>query len=204
MKTYQANKMSVTAQKYVNIYTEANPNPASLKFAANYMLAPEGTDFDYPTPASALSSPLAVALFGFEFVERVFIMSNFVTVTKTKDSEDWYVLAPAVKNFIKEYLEADKPIFNPEAFANDNRLPVEGEDQTVTLIKNVLDEYVRPAVEGDGGAISFSKFEEGTVTVELRGSCSGCPSSTLTLKSGIENILKRMVPEVREVVALNL
>lgn len=192
--------MSATAQKYVNIYTEANPNPASLKFAANYMLVPEGTDFDFPTPASAIHSPLAVALFGFEWVERVFIMSNFVTVTKKADAPDWHELAPGVKRFIKEYLESDKPVVKTEAFAA-YTAPEGQESETVTMIKQVLDEYVRPAVESDGGAINFARFDEGVVTVHLRGSCSGCPSSTLTLKSGIENILKRMVPEVKEVVA---
>lgn len=190
-----------TAQKYVNIYTEANPNPNSMKFVANFMLVPEGTDFDFENEAAAAAgSPLAQAIFGFEGVERVFIMSNFMTVTKKADA-DWDFMVPELRTFLKSYLEDNKAIITQQAADALEEAYNQEDSEVVAKIKNLLDEYVRPAVESDGGAINFAAFNEGIVTVELRGSCSGCPSSTLTLKAGIENLLKRMVPEVTEVVA---
>lgn len=186
-------------QKYVNIYTEANPNPNSMKFAVNFMLVPDGLDFDFASADAAEHSPLAQALFAqFPFIERVFIMSNFVTITKQADV-DWHEAAPDVREFLKEWFLEEKDIISASAFIKEEY--DENDSETVRKIKGLLDEYVRPAVEGDGGAINFRSFVEGVVTVELRGSCSGCPSSTLTLKSGIENLLKRMVPEVQSVVA---
>jgi Fe-S cluster biogenesis protein NfuA len=190
-------------KRYINIYTESTPNAKTLKFVANYMLVPDGTDFDFPNVEAAGISPLAQSLFEFDFVERVFIMSNFVTITK-KDAYEWDEVKEEAKNFIKEYLEEEKPAID---MGNQENVQMEinpNDSETVKKIKGLLDEYVRPAVESDGGAISFSSFEEGVVKVELRGSCSGCPSSTLTLKAGIENLLKRMLPEVKEVVAVGV
>jgi len=191
------------SQKYVNIYTEANPNPNSLKFVLNDLLVADGADFDFPNPEAAEGkSPLAKALFTFYGIERVFIMNNFITLTKAAEL-DWYSLVPEIKAFIKTYLEEGKPVFTNEAEAA-NAIN-EDDSEVVKKIKGLLDEYVRPAVESDGGAITFRDFEAGKVTVELRGSCSGCPSSTLTLKAGIENLLKRMLPEdVTEVVAMGM
>lgn len=191
---------TATQKKFVHLYTEANPNPNSLKFAANFMLVPEGSDFDYPNAEAAANSPLAQALFGFEGIERVFFMANFVTLTKSADYE-WAELSPQIKNFLREWLEAEKTIVDLAQAASEARAAAGADSPLESRIKSLLDEYVRPAVESDGGAISFRSFNEGVVTVELRGSCSGCPSSTLTLKSGIENLLKRMVPEVQSVVA---
>lgn len=191
---------TATQKKFVHLYTEANPNPNSLKFAANFMLVPEGSDFDYPSAEAAANSPLAQALFGFEGIERVFFMANFVTLTKSADYE-WAELSPQIKNFLREWLEAEKTIVDLAQAASEARAAAGADSPLESRIKSLLDEYVRPAVESDGGAISFRSFNEGVVTVELRGSCSGCPSSTLTLKSGIENLLKRMVPEVQSVVA---
>lgn len=189
------------AQKYVNIYTEANPNPNSLKFAANFMLVPDGTDFDFADVAAAQASPLAQAIFELGNIERVFLMSNFVTVTKTADVE-WAEISPIVKKTIKEYLESDRPVLTKQTMDDYESASQQPDTELVKKIKGLLDEYVRPAVESDGGAISFHSYNEGVVKVQLRGSCSGCPSSTLTLKAGIENLLKRMLPnEVTEVVA---
>ncbi len=189
-------------KKYVNLYTEANPNPNSLKFVLNYLIVPENNSFDFPDAASARTSPLALALFeNFGFIRRVFFMNNFVTVTKDEQTP-WDEVVVELKQFIREYMEADKPIFTAEKI---NELKTETfneeDSETVQKIKHLLDEYVRPAVESDGGAINFHSYQEGTVKVLLQGSCSGCPSSTLTLKAGIENLLKRMIPEVKEVVA---
>lgn len=189
----------------VNIYFESNPNPNTLKFVVNFMLVPEGTNFDYPTLERATNSELAQELFTFPFVTGVFVMSNFITVTKD-ESTDWEEVKEGIKEHIKSYLESGKLAVNlSEPYAQpkkeeENKAPVSDLDDN---IRGILDEYIRPAVEQDGGAIDFHSFEDGKVKVILQGACSGCPSSTLTLKAGIENLLKRMVPEVKEVEALN-
>ncbi|MEQ9441018.1 MAG: NifU family protein [Cyclobacteriaceae bacterium] len=187
-----------TPSRNVHIYLESNPNPNSLKFVANFMLVPEGESFDFPDAVSAKHAPLAQELFGFEHVARVFYMSNFVTVTKDEQAA-WVEIQEPIKQHIKAYLEEEKPLFVPEAFQEVDA--EQEEDENVIKIKSILDEYIRPAVEQDGGAISFHSFREGTVKVLLQGSCSGCPSSTITLKAGIENLLKTMVPEVQAVEA---
>ncbi len=161
------------------------------------MLVPEAESFDFPDQAAAEHAPLALELFKLDYVERVFFMSNFVTVTKAEDKE-WEEIKEPLKAIIKEYLEADKPLITK--FSETTQAAIE-ETEIEKSIKNILDEYVRPAVEQDGGAISFHSYNEGVVKVLLQGSCSGCPSATVTLKAGIENLLKRMVPEVTAVEA---
>jgi Fe-S cluster biogenesis protein NfuA len=186
--------------RYVNIYTEANPNPNSLKFVVNFMLVPENISFDYPDAESAAQSPLATELFTFDYVRRVFFMNNFVTITKDEATE-WSSVIADMRQFLKEYLEAEKPVLATNKAETTHTIFNDDDPEVVKKIKHLLDEYVRPAVESDGGAITFHSYDEGTVKLLLQGSCSGCPSSTLTLKSGIENLLKRMLPEVKEVVA---
>jgi len=186
-----------TRSHNVHIYLESNPNPNSLKFVVNFMLLSEGESHDFPDVESAEHAPLAKDLFALDHVERVFYMSNFVTVTKN-EQVDWAEIQEPIKQHIKQHLEAGKPILAPEAFMEDDTTE---DDETVIKIKSILDEYIRPAVEQDGGAISFHSFREGIVKVLLQGSCSGCPSSTITLKAGIENLLKTMVPEVQGVEA---
>ena len=190
----------------VNIYFESNPNPNTLKFVVNFMLVPEGTNFDYPSPERATNSELAQELFTFPFVKGVFVMSNFITVSKDAETE-WDEVRDGIKEHIKAYLESGKlavnlsqPYAEPKQKDAAPKPPVSDLDEN---IKGILDEYIRPAVEQDGGAIDFHSFEDGKVKVVLQGACSGCPSSTLTLKAGIENLLKRMVPEVKEVEAIN-
>jgi len=191
-------------KQQILIYTESTPNPNSMKFVLNFIVAPEGLSFDYATPSDAVAegkeSPLAVALFGFDFVKRVFISSNFITVTKD-DETKWEDELFSLKQFLKGFFEEKKEVFTKSTIAANDVIGGEGDSETVVKIKAVLDQYVRPAVESDGGAINFHSFNEGTVKVLLQGSCSGCPSSTMTLKQGIENLLTRMVPEVKEVVA---
>ncbi|MBB6327100.1 Fe-S cluster biogenesis protein NfuA [Algoriphagus iocasae] len=182
----------------VHLYMEANPNPNSLKFVANFMLAEEGVSFDYPDAASAENSPLAQELFNFAAVKRVFVASNFVTVTKAEDVE-WSEVQNVFRDHIKGYLESGKPVVN--ASFDKDPLFDENDSEVVKKIKGILDEYIRPAVEQDGGAIVFHSFHDGIVKVLLQGSCSGCPSSTVTLKAGIQNLLTRMLPEVKEVQA---
>jgi Fe-S cluster biogenesis protein NfuA len=176
-----------------------------MKFVFNVELLPEGLSFDYSQPADGLtkekSSPLAVALFGFEFVRRVFITSNFITVTKG-ESTLWEDELFGIKLYLKKYFEEKKPVFSlPESSVDG--ASNDSDTEIIGKIKSVLEQYVRPAVESDGGAISFHSFDEeiGQVKVLLQGSCSGCPSSQMTLKAGIEALMTRMIPEVKEVVA---
>ncbi len=190
-------------KKLISVYTESVPNPEAMKFVVNTMLAPND-DFlrDYPEAATATDSPMAQELFKFDFVRRVFITKNFVTISKDEAS-DWAEKVPVVRNFLKNYLEEGSEVFSGlvEAIPGAG---TENDTETVRKIKEILDEYIRPAVEGDGGNISLHSYDEatGTVKVHLQGSCSGCPSSTVTLKAGIENLLRRMMPgEVKEVVA---
>jgi len=187
----------------VNLYIESNPNPNTLKFVANFMLIPEGMNFDYTSLDSASSSLLAQELFTFPFVQGVFIMSNFVTVSKDTET-DWEDVKMGIKQHIKNYLEAGKGVVDlTKVVVNEQKYDSSETSSIDENIKGILDEYIRPAVEQDGGAIHFHSFDEGVVKVVLQGACSGCPSSTLTLKAGIENLLKRMVPEVRAVEAIN-
>ncbi len=186
-----------TTKRVVNIYTETPPNPNSMKFCVEFPLVQESVDF--PSPTSTANCPLASDLFRFNFVKRVFISSNFITVTKSDDI-DWEDVVPMLKSVIKGSLEEGKPLFL-EIPVNSSLKIDSSEPEIIQKIKTLLDEYIRPAVEQDGGAINFSSFNDGIVKVQLQGSCSGCPSSTVTLKAGIENLLKRMIPEVKEVVA---
>jgi Fe-S cluster biogenesis protein NfuA len=192
----------------VMLYTEQTPNPESLKYVTNRMLYRGTADFQEQELAQEWS-PLATALFEFPYVKGVYIANNFVTVTK-EFNYGWEDIMLKLKTFIKEYLESEKPLINDgfaEAMAKieEERGAAynysEEDADTVVKIKELIDTYVRPAVEMDGGNIEFKNYNEGIVTVVLQGSCSGCPSSTVTLKSGIEGMLKRMLPQVKEVVA---
>jgi Fe-S cluster biogenesis protein NfuA len=177
----------------INVYTEQTPNPATMKFMVNKLLI-NGSE-DFATKESAEHSQFAKELFKFNFVTGVFFASNFVTVTKSEDVE-WPDIEPILKEFVKGAVESEYKI------KEETSEPVNFEGTEIEIkIQQILNDYVRPAVEQDGGAISYKSFNEGVVTVELRGSCSGCPSSTITLKSGIQNLLQRMVPEVKEVVS---
>jgi Fe-S cluster biogenesis protein NfuA len=183
--------MLQTAPKNIHIYLESNPNPNSLKFVVNEMLIPDGLSFDFPAIESTANAPLAKELFSYPFVDRVFYMSNFVTVTK-KEGVEWLEIQNTLKQHIKSFLESGRFIIE----VNENEAePVQEETETVKKIKTILDEYIKPAVEQDGGAITFHSYQQGIVKVRLQGSCSGCPSSTVTLKAGIENLFKRMMPD---------
>jgi Fe-S cluster biogenesis protein NfuA len=189
-----------SAQRQVTIYTESNPNPNSMKFVVNFMLVDESKTYDFPDRKSAMDAPLAFNLFeNFSFVDRVFYMNNFVTVTKN-DTVDWDDARLLISNYIKFHLEQNEPLLESERKVEEK--PADSEDSAiVTQIKDVLDEYIKPAVEMDGGAITFDSFNDGVVKVLLQGSCSGCPSSTITLKAGIESLLTRAIPEVQSVEA---
>jgi len=196
--------MIKTGNPVISIYTEMTPNPETMKFVANKLLYP-GKSIDFQDETSANASPLAMELFSFPFIKSVFIASNFVTLTKTNETEDWQDVIPSIKQFLKEYLEEGKTIINEDEIAA--RKPVSSNEvhlndgDVVKRIKELLENYVKPAVEMDGGAIQFKSYDDGVVNLMLQGSCSGCPSSMITLKAGIEGMMKRMIPEVKEVVA---
>ena len=193
------------------IYAEMTPNPANMKFVANKLLLSNGLSVEFQNKQESIGkSKLAEALFNFPFVDGVFIASNFVTVAKT-DQISWDLVNMQLRDFIKEFIDSGEELVSnveqiikeeeeKKAAVFENLTPSEYDDK----IRDLLNEYVRPAVEGDGGAIDFKSFHEGTVTVVLRGACSGCPSSSATLKGGIETLLKQMIPDVKEVVAEEL
>lgn len=193
--------MLKTGNTIVSIYTEMTPNPETMKFVANKLLYP-GKSIDFPDEASAAPSPLAKELFAFPFIRGVFIASNFVTLTKTPDTQ-WEDVIPTVREFLKQYLEEGKAIVNEDQVVvkeASNEINADDSD-VVKRIKELLENYVKPAVEMDGGAIGFKDYDNGVVTLMMQGACSGCPSSMITLKAGIEGMMKRMIPEVKEVVA---
>jgi Fe-S cluster biogenesis protein NfuA len=196
--------MIKTGNPVISIYTEMTPNPETMKFVANKLLYP-GKSVDFQNEETAEASPLAMQLFAFPFIKAVFIASNFVTLTKTDDTEDWQDIIPSIKQFLKEFLEEGNMIINEEQLANrktESTNVVHADDHDVVKrIKELLENYVKPAVEMDGGAIQFLSYHEGVVNLAMQGSCSGCPSSMITLKAGIEGMMKRMIPEVNEVVA---
>lgn len=193
--------MLKTGNTIVSIYTEMTPNPETMKFVANKLLYP-GKSIDFPEESVAGPSPLAKELFAFPFIRSVFIASNFVTLSKTPET-NWDDVIPSVRQFLKEYLEEGRAVINEDQVVTPKDTNTVSADDTdvVVRIKELLENYVKPAVEMDGGAISFKGFDNGTVTLMLQGSCSGCPSSMITLKTGIEGMMKRMIPEVKEVVA---
>ena len=195
------------------IYAESTPNPKVMKFVANRAII-QGDSVEYMNMDEAKNSPLAMKLFHFPFVREVFIAKNFVSLTKY-DAMEWEDVVMEVREFIREYLakgsvviqeiegvqkkETSKESIETVAPINQQKL-----GEVETRIVDILDEFVKPAVESDGGNIRFMSYEEGVVSVLLQGACSGCPSSTITLKQGIENLLKKMLPTlVKEVVAIN-
>jgi Fe-S cluster biogenesis protein NfuA len=180
------------------IQTEQTPNPSTLKFLPGRVVMEKGT-MDFAGSDSASASPLAKRLFAIEGVERVFFGSDFVTVTKG-EGRDWQIMKPSILGGIMEHYTSGEPVIVADQ-ATDTA-PVEAEDdEIVAQIKELLDTRVRPAVAQDGGDITFQAFRDGVVYLHMQGSCSGCPSSTATLKMGIENLLKHYVPEVVEVQA---
>lgn len=186
------------------IQTEQTPNPATLKFLPGRAVLGEGGAMDFTAPEEAAGrSPLAEALFGIEGVTGVFLGADFVSVSKDEDSE-WYVLKPSVLGVIMQHFTADRPVLTdggeaPAAESEEAPQYAEEDAEIVGQIKQLLDTRVRPAVAGDGGDIVFHGFERGVVYLTMRGACSGCPSSTATLKMGIENMLRHYIPEVTEV-----
>jgi len=197
----------------VTVYSEMTPNPSTMKFVANKHLLLPGDSVEFKSLKEAKGySPIAEALFNFPFVAGVFITSNFITVVKT-DNVPWDFITMELREFIRNWLSEGKEVLvkMPEVTNDETdqknpdrpKLKKYKKSDFDAQINELLEKYVKPAVENDGGAIEFLGFEEGVVTVLLKGACAGCPSSTATLKGGVENLLKQHLPEVKEVVAEN-
>lgn len=194
----------------VTVYSEMTPNPSTMKFVANKHLLGTGDSVEFNSMEEAKGySPLAEELFLLPFVDGVFIASNFVTITKT-DNLSWDFITMELREFIKNWIGEGKDVLvqmpskDPKPSGDDKKpVKVYEPSEYDDAIRNLLEEYVAPAVANDGGAIDFRGYENGVVTVLLKGSCAGCPSSTATLKGGIENLLKQHLPEVKEVIAEN-
>ena len=183
------------------IQTEQTPNPTTLKFLPGCPVMDSGTA-NFTSAEAARISPLAERLFSLPAVTGVFLGTDFVTVTKTEE-EDWYRLKPAILAVIMEQFTAGRPVLiGPPAGSAMAGAGEDEEDEVVAQIKELLETRVRPAVAQDGGDIIFHDFEDGVVYLQMQGSCSGCPSSTATLKAGIENMLRHYIPEVLEVRAV--
>lgn len=213
--------MNPTQKMPVVVYAESTPNPAALKFVVNKVLLENGIPLEFMSPTEAKSSPLAMELFKFPFVKSVFIAGNYVTVFKD-EKLDWDDITLELREFFREYLSSGKMVVLPGT----KPLPhVEGEfsapntsgQQTMNEVDHAvpqteveqkiiatLEQYITPVVAQDGGMIVFKSYKDGVVSLLMRGACSGCPSSTVTLKAGIQAILKKFVPEVTEVVSDNV
>ncbi|MCA0430792.1 MAG: NifU family protein [Bacteroidetes bacterium] len=195
------------------IYIEETPNPISLKFVANKLILVSGASAEYNSVSETKDAPIAKELFQFPFIKSVFISANFITLLRT-ESIEWQDVRDELRVFITNYLNSSKPVitklpvkeipkdsgFKDKVIVNTNHSAPKNEIENKII--EVLEQYIRPAVEQDGGQITFKELREKTVIVQMRGSCSGCPSSTITLKAGIEALLKRLLPDdVNEVVS---
>jgi len=213
-KKYSA--MSQTTKVPVNVYSEMTPNPNVMKFVTNLVLVKNVKTYEFTADSDASACPLAERLFTFPFVSSVFLSQNFISITKI-DGVEWDDILLEVREYLSNYLTTGHPIFerdfeeqmmldnntekdSKEPVTTQSRLP-EGEAEE--KIFEILDDYVRPAVETDGGAIEFHSYQDGVLTLILKGACSGCPSSTATLQTGIKSLFERFMPEVKEVVAHN-
>jgi len=202
------NETDIKKKQPITVYAEVTPNPAVMKFVSNKKIVPN--TYEFKNIDEAKDSPLAIELFHLPFVKEVFMDENYVSVTKYEVA-DWEEINMQLREFIRDYLADGKDVVTAEAIQK-SKETVEQKttgtdyDDTSLQIIDILEEYVKPAVAGDGGNILFQSYEEesGTVSVILQGACSGCPSSTFTLKNGIETMLKNMMGEkIKEVVALN-
>lgn len=194
----------------ITVYAEMTPNPDVMKFVVNKIINP-GAPLDFSSSAPITGAPLATALMNFPFVENVFISSNYISVTKNNKIE-WDLVVLETREFIMNYMSSGKDVIlesslQPHAIKEAQLSEKKGDQVQYNIATNeveekvidALNEYIRPAVESDGGSIDFVSLVDGKVTVALRGACSGCPSSTVTLKQGIEGLLTRMFPEVKSV-----
>lgn len=186
-------------QDQVQVQFETTPNPATMKFNLSVQILSQGLDF--PTAQDAENSPLASKLFGFPWTSGVYVGPNFVSVTK-QDWVEWDILAEPLAGLIREHLEAGLPIHIEREVISGSNAEDSFDSPIVKEIKIILNRDIRPAVAMDGGDIVFAKYEDQILYIHMRGSCAGCPSSTATLKEGIEVRFKELLPEIKEVVAI--
>ena len=195
-----------SAKMAIEIYAESTPNPTVMKFVSNKMLTSQ--TYEFKNIDEAQEAPIAVELFKFPFVKEVFISENYISINKY-DMAEWEEVGQEIRNFIRTYIVDGNKIVSEKAIPISNKNTIASSqnlDETSQQIISILDEYVKPAVASDGGNIQFESYDAGTKTVSvvLQGACSGCPSSTLTLKSGIESMLKQMIPnKIESVIAIN-
>lgn len=186
------------------IQTEATPNPATLKFLPGRVVLPEST-FEARDAQAAARSPLAQRLFDVPGVAGVYFGHDFISVTKAEDGNEWPQVKPALLGAIMEHFQSGAPVMAEGAAHEDDEAEEfydAADHDTVVTIKDLLETRVRPAVAGDGGDITFRGYKEGVVYLEMKGACSGCPSSTATLRHGVQNLFKHFLPEIREVQAV--
>ena len=207
--------MDTTDKKIpMSVYAESTPNPATMKFVCSLVFTEPGSSVEFNDASETAKAPMAARLFTFPFVSGVFFSNDFITITRN-DLVDWQEVFTEVRSYIQDYLASGNDIFteNPKTITTEKQIAAEAktdapkaklpESDTEKRIVEILEEYVRPAVESDGGAIDYHSYDnKGTVTVILKGSCSGCPSSSVTLKNGIQGLFNQMMPEITEVVAL--
>ncbi|MEZ0391458.1 MAG: NifU family protein [Pseudobdellovibrionaceae bacterium] len=182
----------------IQVSIEQTPNPATLKFTLSHIVSEQG--YDFANAQDAHFSPLASKLFGFPWTNGVYIGPDFITVTK-QDWVDWDVLAEPLASLIREHLQNGEPVFTerPKDGQNDEQ---ESDSEIVKQIKRILNAEIRPVVAMDGGDIVFANYSEGTLALHMKGACAGCPSSTATLKEGIEARMKELLPEIKEVISI--
>ena len=179
------------------IQTEITPNPSTMKFIPGRVVLKEGTAF-YKNKKEATDSPFALRLFSYENVEGVFFGTDFITITKNADIE-WDIIKPIILGLINEHYASNEPTVSKKSEQDSKNKKADQDSDIVKKIKELIDTRVRPAVAMDGGDIIFDDYKKGVVYLHMQGACSGCPSSTVTLKTGIENMLKHYIPEIMEV-----
>ncbi|XP_045214882.2 NFU1 iron-sulfur cluster scaffold homolog, mitochondrial-like isoform X2 [Mercenaria mercenaria] len=184
------------------IQTQDTPNPNCLKFIPGVTVLESGTK-DFPNGQSAYCSPLAKQLFRIQGVKAVFFGQDFITITKVDDDMDWSVIKPDVFGTVMDFFATGLPVLNEDAEPSPDTLACDEDDETVAMIKELLDTRIRPTVQEDGGDIIFMGYEDGVVKLKMQGSCTGCPSSTVTLKNGVQNMLQFYIPEVTEVLQVD-
>lgn len=185
-------------------YAEETPNPETMKFVSNRLLYP-GKNADFRSKEEASTSPLAQQLFEFPFIKSVFIASDFITITKTENLDSWNKVTRSLEKFLTNYLQKGGIVINEEEYLhhapeNGNQIHSD-DDDVVKKIKEMLELYIKPAVEMDGGAIEFLSYNNGILNLKMHGACMNCPSSNITLKSGIETIMKQKIPKLKEVIS---
>uniref|UniRef100_A0A8C7DNK2 NFU1 iron-sulfur cluster scaffold homolog, mitochondrial n=2 Tax=Oncorhynchus kisutch TaxID=8019 RepID=A0A8C7DNK2_ONCKI len=189
---------SVVSARTMFIQTQDTPNPNSLKFLPGRMVLEQGT-MDFTAPREAYCSPLARQLFRIDGVKGVFLGPDFITITKTDVDLEWKLIKPDVFAAIMDFFTSGLPVVNEEDTPRADTAPSDDDDEVIAMIKELLDTRIRPTVQEDGGDVLYCGFEDGIVKLKLQGSCTSCPSSMVTLKSGIQNMLQFYVPEVEGV-----